>query len=86
MSEKYRFVRPLLPVAFALAASVHLLSPPTSAAPPPGGSAILSGKATVIDENRTVDIKDGTLRDPFASRAVHLYDIAGASAGGACRA
>lgn len=49
MSEKYRFVRPLLPVAFALAASVHLLSPPTSAAPPPGGSAILSGKATVID-------------------------------------
>jgi hypothetical protein len=33
------------------------------------------GKATVIDEDRTVDIKGGILEDSFAGYGVHLYKI-----------
>jgi hypothetical protein len=34
------------------------------------------GKATVLDEDRTLDIKDGILEDSFAGYGVHLYKIA----------
>jgi hypothetical protein len=33
------------------------------------------GKAVVIDEDRTVDIKGGILEDSFAGYGVHLYKI-----------
>jgi hypothetical protein len=34
------------------------------------------GQAIVIDEDRTVDIRDGILEDSFAGYGVHLYKIA----------
>jgi endonuclease YncB( thermonuclease family) len=61
MSEIVRVVRPLFPVAFALAAAVHLLPSSPSAARSPGGSAILSGTATVIDGD-TLEIAGKRIR------------------------
>lgn len=60
MSEHVRVVRPLLPVAFALATAVYLLVPSSGSARAPGGD-ILSGSATVIDGD-TLEIAGERIR------------------------
>jgi hypothetical protein len=45
-------------------------------------SGVGSGTVTVIDENRTISMTNGSFSDSFAGYGVHIYKIAGASSGG----